>query len=130
MENPTAEKETLEAILKKAQGNPGVEPGSEAAFSPAQDADFPAAGTRGGRGEFLKGVQLKVRVELGRAKLRLRDAMALGPGAVVDLEKLVDDPVDLYVNDLLVARGEVMVVGGNFCVRITEVHTPEGGEEN
>jgi flagellar motor switch protein FliN/FliY len=99
------------------------------AFDPVLEANASTLDSRVGRGDFLKGVQLKVRVELGRATLRLRDAMALGPGAVIDLEKLVDDPVDLYVNDLLVARGEVMVVGGNFCVRISEVFTPEGGEE-
>jgi flagellar motor switch protein FliN/FliY len=118
MENPTAEKETLETLLKKAQGASGIEPGPSVAFDPVLEANASTLDSRVGRGDFLKGVQLKVRVELGRATLRLRDAMALGPGAVI-----------LYVNDLLVARGEVMVVGGNFCVRISEVFTPEGGEE-
>jgi len=62
-----------------------------------------------------------VKVELGRTRLFLKDALELGPGSLVDLEKLADDPVDLYVNDLLVARGEVLVVNDCFCVRVTEV---------
>ena len=59
--------------------------------------------------------------------MQLSEALELGPGSVVDLEKLVDDPVDLFVNDLLVARGEIFLVNDCFCIRITEV-LPAAGE--
>lgn len=72
--------------------------------------------------ELLNVVQLPVRVELGRRQLPLKDALDLRAGSVVDLEKLAEEPVDLYVNDLLFARGEVLVVDDCFCVRVTEIN--------
>lgn len=79
------------------------------------------------RSPVLSGISLEVRVELGRTKMPLRDAIRLASGSIVDFEQLVDEPVDLYVNDLLVARGEIIVVNESFCVRITEV-TPDAAE--
>jgi flagellar motor switch protein FliN/FliY len=57
----------------------------------------------------------------------LKDALELAPGSVLDLEKLADEPIDLYVNELLVARGEVVVANDCYCIRITEV-VPSAGE--
>jgi flagellar motor switch protein FliN len=74
--------------------------------------------------ELLWGIQLRVRVELGRRSLALKDALRLGAGSVIDLERGGDDPVNLYVNDQLLARGVVMVVDDHFCVRVTEVLPP------
>ncbi|HLF92880.1 MAG TPA: flagellar motor switch protein FliN [Planctomycetota bacterium] len=71
--------------------------------------------------EFLSDVEVNVRIELGTARLHVQDVLKLGPGSVVPLESLVGDPVDVFVNDRLVARGEVLVVNENFAVRITEV---------
>jgi flagellar motor switch protein FliN/FliY len=68
-------------------------------------------------------------VELGRKRILLKDALELAPGSVVDLEKLAEEPVDLYVNDLLIARGEVLVVNDCFCIRITEVMAQGAIEE-
>ena len=76
---------------------------------------------------LLSEISLEVRVELGRTRMPLGDALRLASGSVVDLERLVDEPVDLYVNDILVARGEIVVVNESFCVRITEV-TPAAAE--
>ena len=76
------------------------------------------------RPELLRAIQLGVRVELGRRSVPLKDALRLDAGSVIDLERSGDDPVDLYVNDQLLARGIVMVVDDRFCVRITEVLPP------
>jgi flagellar motor switch protein FliN/FliY len=69
-------------------------------------------------------VELQARLELGRARLPVRDLLNLGPGAVVELDRRVGDPVDLFVNDRLVARGEIVVAGGSFALRVTEVLSP------
>ena len=71
--------------------------------------------------ELLSDVQMNVRIELGRTRMFVEDVLRLGDGAVVELDKLAGDPVDVYVNDRKVARGEVLVLNDNFCVRISEI---------
>jgi flagellar motor switch protein FliN/FliY len=63
-------------------------------------------------------------VELGRSSLTVEEILELGPGSVVELNKLAGEPVDILVNDRLIARGEVVVVDENFGVRITEIISP------
>jgi flagellar motor switch protein FliN len=75
--------------------------------------------------ELLKDVSLRVKVELGRGKMLLRDVLRLAQGSVVELEKLAGDPLEIYVNDRLVGKGEVLILNENFCVRITQVFSPE-----
>ncbi len=70
---------------------------------------------------MLNDVKLRVKIELGRTKMLVEDVLKLGEGSVVELDKLAGDPVDVYVNDRLVARGEVLVLNDNFCVRISDV---------
>ena len=67
-------------------------------------------------------VDLNVRVELGRTKMYIEDVLRLREGAVVPLDKLAGDPVDIYVNGRLMARGEVLVLNDNFCVRVSEIY--------
>jgi flagellar motor switch protein FliN/FliY len=71
--------------------------------------------------DFLSDVDVQVRVELGSSKLNVKDVLKLNSGSVVALDSLVGDPVNVFVNDRLVARGEVLVVHDNFAIRITEV---------
>lgn len=70
---------------------------------------------------LLSEVQVELAVELGRVKLPLRDLLSLAPGAVLELDRAADAPVDVLVNGCLVARGEVVVIDGEFGVRITAV---------
>ncbi len=74
--------------------------------------------------EMLGDVDMDVRIELGRTRMLVEDVLRLGEGAVVELEKLAGDPVDVFVNGRLVARGEVLVLNENFCVRVNEVVEP------
>lgn len=74
--------------------------------------------------ELLSDVNLQVKIELGRTRLLVEDVLKLGEGAVVELDKLAGDPVDVYVNERHVARGEVLVLNDNFCIRINEILTP------
>lgn len=71
--------------------------------------------------DLLSNVNLKVRIELGRTRMLVEDVLRLGDGSVVELDKLAGDPVDVYVNDRHIARGEVLVLNDNFCVRISEI---------
>jgi len=71
--------------------------------------------------ELLSDVDLQVKIELGRTHMLVEDVLRLGEGSVVELDKLAGDPVDVYVNERLVARGEVLVLNDNFCIRISEI---------
>jgi flagellar motor switch protein FliN len=74
--------------------------------------------------DILMDVSMRVSVELGRSSLMVEEILELGPGSVVELNKLAGEPVDVLVNDRLIARGEVVVVEENFGVRITEIVSP------
>jgi len=71
--------------------------------------------------EMLGDVDLHVSVELGRTEMLVEDVLKLNSGSVVELDKLAGDPVDVYVNQRLVARGEVLVLNDNFCIRVSEI---------
>ncbi|MDB5320984.1 MAG: Flagellar motor switch protein FliN [Phycisphaerales bacterium] len=71
--------------------------------------------------DLLRDVDLNVKIELGRSRMLVEDVLKLSEGSVVELDKLAGDPVDVFVNDRLVARGEVLVLNDNFCVRINEI---------
>ncbi|MFI4896533.1 MAG: flagellar motor switch protein FliN [Phycisphaerales bacterium JB059] len=71
--------------------------------------------------DLLSDVNLNVKIELGRTRLLVEDVLKLGEGAVVELDKLAGDPVDIYVNERHVARGEVLVLNDNFCIRVSEI---------
>ncbi len=73
---------------------------------------------------LLMGVKLPIRVLMGRTRLPLRDIARLGGGSVVELDCSPDDPVDIIVNDRLIAQGEIVIVGGNYGVRITRIASP------
>ena len=75
--------------------------------------------------ELLRDVQLDLNIELGRTRMELEDVLRLKKGAVVALDKLAGDPVDVFVNGRLIARGEVLVLNENFCVRVTELMVGE-----
>jgi flagellar motor switch protein FliN len=70
---------------------------------------------------LLMDIKLRVVVELARTQMQLREVMELQEGSVVELDRLAGDPVDVYINDHLFAKGEVIVVDDNFGVRITQL---------
>ncbi len=81
-----------------------------------------SAAAEGGRGlDFLYDVPLQVSVEVGRSKILLRDLLKMGEGYVIELDKLAGEPLDLYVNSRLIARGEAVMVGERFGIRLTDV---------
>lgn len=69
----------------------------------------------------LQSVTVELTVEVGRTKMHLGEALSLGPGSVITLDRLADSPVDLLCNGRLIARGEVVVIDEEFGLRITQV---------
>ncbi len=71
--------------------------------------------------DLVRDVELDLKIELGRTHMHLEEVLKLRKGSVVPLDKLAGDPVDIYVNGRLIARGEVLVLNDNFCVRVAEL---------
>jgi flagellar motor switch protein FliN len=76
----------------------------------------------------LHDVSVELAVEVGRTRMTIREALALGPGSIVTLNRLAGEPVDLLVNGKPIARGEVVVIDEEFGLRVTEVLAPKGSE--
>lgn len=74
--------------------------------------------------DFLLDIPLEVTVELGRARMLIKDLLQLGQGSVLELEKIAGEPMEILVNNKLVARGEVVVVNEKFGVRLTDIISP------
>jgi len=74
--------------------------------------------------DLILDIPLKVTVELGRTKMVVHDLLALGQGSVIELNKLAGEPMEVLVNDKLVARGEAVVVNEKFGVRLTDIISP------
>jgi flagellar motor switch protein FliN len=85
-----------------------------------------AMALRGKEGlNFVMDVPVELTVELGRRHVRIGEVLRLGPGSVLELSKANGDPLDIYVNNRLIARGEAVVVGERYGVRLTEVMVTE-----
>lgn len=89
--------------------------------------DLPTSAVTGvlGNLELVKDVKMDVTVELGRTNLPLKEVLQMGDESIIKLDRLAGEPVDLLVNGRLIAKGEVVVIGNNFGVKITQVHKPQ-----
>ena len=75
--------------------------------------------------DMLLDLPLDVSVELGRTRMSIQELLALAPGSVIELDKVAGEPLDILINDRLVARGEAVVVNDKFGVRITDIVSPQ-----
>ncbi len=107
--------------------------GGQAAVAQAEPlqelkAESPAADTPSGSGEInmdaLMDVPVTLSVEIGRSKMPIKQLISLNQGSVVELERGVNEPLDLMVNGTLIARGEVVVVDGQFGLRLIDIVSP------
>jgi flagellar motor switch protein FliN/FliY len=118
-----AEANLAAALNPELGGSPAVAGAAPYSFQPFDEASgskSPSIGIEG-----LDDVELDLRIELGRAELLIEEVLELRQGSVVPLDKLAGDPVDILVNGRLIARGEVLVLNDNFCVRVAEILTPD-----
>lgn len=111
----------IEAMMAAAMAE---EAGGEPSGFPMPSFDPAAPAADSAEMQLLGDVNVDVRIELGRTRMLVEDVLRLGEGAVVELEKLAGDPVDVYVNGRHVAKGEVLVLNESFCVRVNEVLEP------
>ena len=118
----------VEFLLRQAEEalasiNAPVAPSGHPPATPFKFQDFAGApaSTESATLDLLRDVELDVKIELGRSQMYLEDVLKLRKGSVVALDKLAGDPVDIYVNGRLIARGEVLVLNDNFCVRVAEL---------
>jgi len=108
---------------EKAQGKSGKiqAEAKTAQFSPVQDSGKSSVQ----RGlDFILDIPLQITVELGRAQMLINDLLQLGQGSVVELSKLAGEPMEVLVNQKLIARGEVVVVNEKFGIRLTDIISP------
>ena len=98
--------------------------------TPAALNDLAAgSGRRNGTSlDALLDMSLPVAIEFGRTTMTVQEVLALGPGSVIQLERMVGEPIDIFVSDRKIAEGEVVVIGEHFGVRITRVLSDQDGE--
>lgn len=104
----------------KGSAPPGRGPGqplSPQSFDPASLAPLRGADSL----SFVMDVPVELTIELGRKQVKIGDVLRLGPGSVLELDKANGEPLDVYVNNRLVARGEAVVVGERYGIRLIEV---------
>lgn len=117
----------IELLLKKAEqalasiDEPGEQLPSGVKNFRFEDFNGAPANSESATLELMRDVQLDLVIELGRTHMQLEDVLKLRQGAVVALDKMAGDPADIYVNGRLIARGEVLVLNDNFCVRVAEL---------
>jgi len=104
--------------MSGGQGNPNV----QSVQFPALGGGAPAADQ--GNISLLMDVYMEMTVELGRTRRLIRDILGMGEGTILELDKLAGEPVDILVNQKLIAKGEVVVIDENFGVRVTEIVDP------
>jgi flagellar motor switch protein FliN/FliY len=126
-----SEHASVESLLNEAQSALASLDESTVALPPGikpfelQDLFGAAPANEQASMDLLRDVQLDLKIELGRTHMHLEDVLRLKQGAVVTLDKLAGDPVDIYANGRLIARGEVLVLNDNFCVRVAELIAEE-----
>jgi flagellar motor switch protein FliN/FliY len=110
----------MQAAIEEERAAKAAQPASQK-FSFPEISAPPTKGVDPKKISMLNDVKLRVKVELGRTRMLVEDVLELGEGSVVELDKLAGDPVDVYANERLVARGEVLVLNDTFCVRVSEI---------
>jgi flagellar motor switch protein FliN/FliY len=113
--------DSVEQAAEKVKSAAEEEPVELPEFGDGQDAAPSGNGVQMG---LLDDVSLNVTIELGRTRMYVEDVLRLNADSVIELDKAAGDHVDIFVNERLVARGEVLVLNDNFCVRVSEILQP------
>jgi flagellar motor switch protein FliN/FliY len=119
------EKEKMMADETENQTDDAKEPSTAADASAASTSKVTAENLR-----VLENVEVQMTVEVGNTEIKIRDLLRLNEGAVIELDRLAGDPLDILVNGTMIAKGEIVMVGERFGVRFTEIVDPEKRVEN
>ena len=125
-QNPDANKTASPAGPAPSTGpaNAGATAGAAGAAGAVADGGITAEDNAIHSLDFILDIPLRVSVELGRTKILIRDLLQLGQGSVLELSKFAGEPLEMLVNDKLIARGEVVVVNEKFGLRLTDIISP------
>ncbi len=128
-ESTDGQKSSMDALQESINSMLAGESAASAGPQAAGASEEKAAPQVGGSAiNMLMDVNLLFTVELGRTQMPIKHVLELQKGSVVELDRVAGEPVDVYVNEHLMARGEVVVVDDKFGVRITELIAPETKE--
>ncbi|MFU8856569.1 MAG: FliM/FliN family flagellar motor switch protein [Deferrisomatales bacterium] len=122
--------EEIDRLLARSAPSPGARPATPTATPGTPGEGKQGAGAAASDREIsnidlILDIEVDVMVRLGETVMPLREVQALGPGSVIALDKDTDTPVELVVNDRVVAKGELVVTGSDhFALRVTEIETP------
>jgi flagellar motor switch protein FliN/FliY len=98
--------------------------GTEKKTLPPKGETSPASLSDVGNLNFILDIPLEISVELGRARMMISELLQLGQGSVIELNKLAGEPLEIFVNQKLIARGEVVVVNEKFGIKMTDIISP------
>jgi len=101
-------------------------PGRDLASAPASTDDDSRVGSL----DLLKDVEVEITLEIGRRRLRIADVLKLSTGQTLELSKAAGEPLDIFVNGRLLGRGEAIVMGDRYGVRITELASPTSRDDS
>ena len=110
-------------MLKKASDRED-KPGAEKKAEIGGADKLEAAGKEMPNLDFILDIPLEISVELGRSKVLISELLQLGQGSVIELNKLAGEPLEIFVNQKLIARGEVVVVNEKFGIKMTDIVSP------
>ena len=119
METVDAEKEMMEALAQEA---PAKIESSVQTPAPPVVSETNASGNP--NLDRILDIPLLLSAQLGSTRMLIKDLLQLGPGSIVELDKLAGEPLEILVNERLVARGEVVMVNEKFAIRLTDVISP------
>jgi flagellar motor switch protein FliN/FliY len=127
MDTFDAEKEMMEALAQEAAGKSAssvqtsVQPAVQTSAPPATSN---SVGSQDSNLDRILDIPLVLSAQLGNTRMLIKDLLQLGPGSIVELDKLAGEPLEVLVNERLVARGEVVMVNEKFGIRLTDVISP------
>jgi flagellar motor switch protein FliN/FliY len=128
-ESTDGQNQSMEALQESINAMLGGDSAAASGQTAAEVAEEKPAGISGNSAiNMLMDVNLLFTVELGRTQMSIKHVLELQKGSVVELDRIAGEPVDIFVNEHLMARGEVVVVDDKFGVRITELIAPETKE--
>ncbi len=119
--------EHVSVVMKGSvmQLTPPTEEPNPTAADPNASRASSATGERGL--DMLRDVEVELTLEIGRRRMKIADVLKLGPGQTLELDKQAGEPLELLVNGRLIGRGEAVVVGDRYGIRITEIVSTDGG---
>lgn len=124
----TVEEGTVSEITQESPSETSPEPETPGMVESPKLEEFKEAAPKEGPYpdlEFILDIPLEVSVEIGRTKMIINDLLKLSQGSIIELNKMAGEPVEIFVNGKLMARGEVVVVNERFGVRLTEIISPQ-----